>query len=37
VLDWTGHSTSTMARRYRHLLPNQQNDAIRKLFTDPSA
>jgi integrase len=34
VIDATlGHSTDAMARRYRHLLPKNQTDAIRKAFS----
>jgi integrase len=35
VIDATlGHSTDAMARRYRHLLPSKQTDAIRSVFDD---
>jgi integrase len=31
---WVGHQTEEMVRRYRHLIPNQQQDAIRRVFGD---
>ncbi|WP_165253479.1 tyrosine-type recombinase/integrase [Paludisphaera soli] len=30
---WMGHQTEEMRRRYRHLSPDQQADAIRSVFT----
>jgi integrase len=30
--EWTGHQTEEMRRRYRHLFPNQQQEAIRSVF-----
>jgi integrase len=29
---WSGHSTDEMRRRYRHLFPDQQQAAIRRVF-----
>lgn len=29
---WVGHQTEEMVQRYRHLIPNQQQDAIRSVF-----
>lgn len=29
---WMGHQTEEMRRRYRHLFPNQQQEAIRAVF-----
>lgn len=29
---WVGHQTEEMVRRYRHLVPNQQQEAIRLVF-----
>ena len=29
---WVGHQTEEMVRRYRHLIPNQQQEAIRLVF-----
>src|SRR5712691_2905020 len=29
---WVGHQTEDMVRRYRHLIPNQQQEAIQKVF-----
>ena len=29
---WTGHQTEDMVRRYRHLIPNQQQEAIQQVF-----
>jgi site-specific recombinase XerD len=31
---WVGHQTEEMVRRYRHLIPNQQQAAIRHVFGD---
>ena len=31
---WLGHTTEEMRRRYRHLLPDQQAQAIRSVFTE---
>lgn len=30
--DWVGHTTEEMRRRYRHLIPGQQQQAIRLVF-----
>jgi integrase len=30
--DWMGHQTEAMRRRYRHLFPDQQREAIRLVF-----
>lgn len=29
---WVGHTTESMRRRYRHLFPNQEAEAMRKVF-----
>jgi integrase len=29
---WVGHQTDAMVRRYRHLIPDQQRQAIRAVF-----
>ena len=29
---WVGHQTEEMVRRYRHLIPDQQRDAIESVF-----
>jgi integrase len=29
---WVGHQTEEMVKRYRHLIPNQEQDAIRLVF-----
>ena len=29
---WVGHQTEEMVRRYRHLIPNQQQEAIQLIF-----
>ncbi len=29
---WVGHTTEEMRRRYRHLLPNQERQAIQAVF-----
>jgi integrase len=29
---WVGHQTEEMVKRYRHLIPNQQLEAISKVF-----
>ena len=29
---WMGHQTEEMRRRYRHLFPDQQREAIRSVF-----
>ncbi|WP_165231413.1 tyrosine-type recombinase/integrase [Aquisphaera insulae] len=34
VDSWMGHQTEAMRRRYRHLFPDQQQDAIRSVFGD---
>ena len=33
---WLGHQTEEMVRRYRHLIPNQEQAAIRIVFGDNS-
>ena len=30
--DWVGHTTEEMRRRYRHLIPSVQKQAIRSVF-----
>jgi integrase len=30
--EWVGHSTESMRRRYRHLFPSSQQDAMKQLF-----
>jgi integrase len=30
--EWVGHSTESMRRRYRHLFPSSQQDAMKRLF-----
>ena len=30
--EWVGHTTESMRRRYRHLFPSSQRDAMKKLF-----
>lgn len=30
--EWVGHTTESMRRRYRHLFPSSQNDAMNSLF-----
>jgi integrase len=32
--DWVGHQTEAMRRRYRHLFPRVQQQAIRSVFAD---
>jgi hypothetical protein len=32
--EWVGHTTEEMRRRYRHLLPGQQQEALRRVFGD---
>lgn len=34
---WVGHQTEDMVRRYRHLIPNQQQQAIQRIFGSRSA
>ena len=34
---WVGHQTEEMVRRYRHLIPNQQQQAIRSVFQSNSS
>jgi integrase len=29
---WTGHQTEEMVKRYRHLIPNQEQEAIQSVF-----
>ena len=31
--EWVGHTTESMRRRYRHLFPSSQKDAMKQLFT----
>lgn len=31
--EWVGHTTDAMRRRYRHLFPSSQQDAIKQLFS----
>ncbi len=30
--EWVGHTTEAMRRRYRHLFPSSQQDAMKQLF-----
>ena len=30
--EWMGHQTEEMRRRYRHLIPQQSQDALRSVF-----
>jgi hypothetical protein len=30
--EWMGHQTEEMRKRYRHLIPSTQKDAIRSVF-----
>jgi len=32
INDWVGHQTEEMVRRYRHLFPSRQQEAIQKVF-----
>ena len=32
INSWVGHQTEEMVRRYRHLIPNQQQEAIQRVF-----
>lgn len=32
INDWVGHQTDEMVRRYRHLFPNRQKEAIEAVF-----
>jgi len=32
INDWMGHQSEAMVRRYRHLLPSQEHDALRLAF-----
>lgn len=32
INDWVGHQTQAMVRRYRHLFPNRQQEAIQQVF-----
>ena len=32
INDWVGHQTAAMVRRYRHLFPNKQQQAIQNVF-----
>ena len=32
INDWVGHQTDEMVRRYRHLFPNRQREAIAQVF-----
>ena len=36
INSWVGHQTEEMVKRYRHLIPNQQQEAIAKVFASPS-
>lgn len=33
---WVGHQTEEMRRRYRHLLPHRENEAIEEVFSKPA-
>ena len=33
INDWVGHQTNEMVRRYRHLFPNRQQEAIKAVFS----
>jgi len=33
--EWMGHQTEEMRKRYRHLIPSTQKDAIRSVFARP--
>ncbi len=33
---WVGHQTEEMRRRYRHLLPHRENEAIEAVFSKPA-
>jgi integrase len=33
INDWVGHQTNEMVRRYRHLFPNHQKEAIEAVFS----
>lgn len=35
--DWVGHTTEDMRRRYRHLIPSTEKQAIRSVFGEPKA
>ncbi len=35
INSWVGHQTEEMVKRYRHLIPNQQQEAIAKVFASP--
>jgi integrase len=32
IVEWTGHATEEQRRRYRHLYPTAQQQAIRSVF-----
>jgi len=32
INSWVGHQTEDMVRRYRHLIPNQEHEAIQSVF-----
>jgi integrase len=34
---WVGHQTDEMRRRYRHLIPNQERQAIQTVFSSAEA
>jgi integrase len=34
---WTGHQTEEMVKRYRHLIPNQEQEAIQSVFGERDA
>lgn len=33
INDWVGHQTAAMVRRYRHMFPNKQQQAIQSVFS----
>ena len=37
INEWVGHQTEEMVRRYRHLFPNKQQQAIQSVFGSPSS
>lgn len=36
INSWVGHQTEEMVRRYRHMIPNQEQAAITRVFTAPT-
>ena len=36
INEWVGHQTPEMVRRYRHLFPNHEQDAIESVFQTPN-